>query len=198
VSFTVTVTDSLMVTAHTSYILTIDPALVLGPSTLRVATVGNAFSTQLMAVGGSGTRYTFAAAGLPSWLKLSSSGLLSGTPTTATGSPFRFTVTATDSEGGTVTGIYFLSVNPALVIGPNTLPTATVNDTFSAQLNATGGTGTGYVFSSSGLPGWLSLSSGGLLIGTPPSGTGSPLRFTVTITDSDNATGDRTFTLTIR
>ena len=67
-----------------------------------MATVGDKYSTQLTATGGSGAGYKFTEVDLPAGLTLSSSGLLSGTPTTATGSPFFFTVTVTDSKGGTV------------------------------------------------------------------------------------------------
>ena len=95
----VTVTDSLRGTGSTSYTLNIDPALVLSPTTLTVVTVGNPFSTQLTAAGGSGAGYTFTSANVPAWMTVSSTGLLSGTPTTAIGSPFHFGVIATDNEG---------------------------------------------------------------------------------------------------
>ena len=129
-------------------------------------------------------------------MTLSSTGLLSGTPTTATGSPFRFIVTATDSNGGTVSHVYSLMVNQALAFIPIT-GVATVGDNFSTQLKATGGSGTGYSFAASGLPAWLALSSAGLLSGMPPTTTGSPLDFTVTVTDSNSAVGSHLFALTI-
>jgi hypothetical protein len=196
-SFTVTVTDSVKGTASTGYMLSVDPALVISPTTLTVVTMGNAFRTQLTAAGGSGAGYTFTGVNLPGWMSLSKGGLLTGTPTTATGSPFHFTVTATDSDAGTVSRNYSLAVNPALGVKPIPLPTATAGDNYSTQLTALGGSGKGYAFTASGLPGWLTLSSTGLLSGIPPAPTVQPLSFTVTVTDSNGATGSLTEALTV-
>jgi hypothetical protein len=130
-------------------------------------------------------------------LTISNTGLLSGTPTTATGSPFSFTVTATDGGGGTVTRTYSLTVYPALAFNTSSLPPATVGQNYSTQLTASGGTGKGYTFSAAGLPSWLTLSVTGLFSGTPTSTLGSPLSITVTLTDSNNDTSKQTFFLTI-
>ncbi len=82
----------------------------------------------MTAAGGSGKGYAFTGAGLPAGLTLTRAGLLSGTPTTASGSPFDFMVTATDSNGGTVSQPYALTVDPAVVVKPNSLPVAAVGD----------------------------------------------------------------------
>ena len=197
INFSVVVIDSDKATGSASYTLQIDPALVISPTTLSVATVGNAFSTQLTAAGGSGSGYTFTGIGLPSWLNLSSGGLLSGTPLTTATSPIHFTVDVTDSNDASGSQTYSLAVDSAPVIDPTTLPVATVGDSYSVQLTATGGSGAGYSFTSVDLPSWLTLSSSGVLYGTPTSSTGSPLPFTVTVTDSNNATGSRAYSLTV-
>ena len=85
--------------------------------TLPVGTVGEAYSQQLTASGGSGSGYNFDATGLPPGLSLSTSGLLSGTPTTATGSPFAVDVTVTDSDGGMGSQNYMLTVNASSIYG---------------------------------------------------------------------------------
>jgi protocatechuate 3,4-dioxygenase beta subunit len=159
--------------------------------------VGDKFSTQLTATGGSGTGFTFTGVNLPAGLTLSSAGLLSGAPTTAAGSPFLFTVTVTDSKGGTVSHTYSLAVDPALVINPTTLPVAKVGNSFSTQLTATGGSGAGYAFTDVNLPAWLTLSSTGLLSGTPTTASGSPFVFTVTATDSNGGTVSHTYSLVV-
>ena len=91
--------------------------ITIGPATLPVATVGDPYSQQLTASGGSGSGYTFGATGLPAGLSLSPTGLLSGTPTTATGSPFAVDVTVTDGDGGTGSQNYSLTVKAKTITG---------------------------------------------------------------------------------
>ena len=146
----VTVTDSDNATGSQTYAGTVDPALVLSPSTLPVPTVGSPYSEQLTASGGSGTGFTFAATGLPAGLSMSSSGLLSGTPSST--APYTMVVTVTDSDNATGTHTYTLTVDPALVLSPTTLPTPTAGNFYSEQLTASGGSGSGYVFSSGDSP----------------------------------------------
>ena len=177
--FTVTATDSSNhnLTGTLKYSLTVNPALAIGPAALSTATVGDLFHTQLTATGGSGKSYTFTASDLPSGLTLSATGLLSGTPTSNTGSPLKFTVTVGDSNGSTASHNYTLTVDPALAISPATLAVATVGNKVSKQLTATGGSEKGYTFTASGLPSWLTLTSAGLLSGTPTTATTSPLQY---------------------
>jgi hypothetical protein len=64
----------------------------------KTGVVGTAASLQLSASGGSGG-YTWTATGLPAGLSISTSGLISGTPTTA--GTYSVTATAKDSAGAT-------------------------------------------------------------------------------------------------
>ena len=64
----------------------------------QTGTVGTAASLQLSASGGT-SPYTWTASGLPTGLSISSSGLISGTPTTA--GTYSVSATATDSTGAT-------------------------------------------------------------------------------------------------
>ena len=107
-SFTVTATDSKNsgLTGSQAYTLAVNPAssLTVSRATLPNATANIAYSSTLTAMGGSGT-YTFAVSSgsLPSWLALNATtGVLSGTPTTTGTSTF--TITATDSHIGGLTG----------------------------------------------------------------------------------------------
>ncbi|HEU0297230.1 MAG TPA: sortase [Anaerolineales bacterium] len=92
-------------------------AITLSPVTLPNGTVTFAYSQTITASGGTAP-YTFAvtAGTLPTGLTLSSGGVLSGTPT-ATGT-FNFTVTATDSSGGsgpfTGSQAYSITINSSL------------------------------------------------------------------------------------
>lgn len=193
--FTVAVTDAIGATATHVYTVHVNPAIVVHPATLT-ATFGDTFRMQLSATGGSGRGYTFAAADLPSWLTLTPAGLLSGTP--ASTAPAMFTVTATDSNGATGSCTYAMAVDPAITVSLNAATVLTVGDRFSTPLAASGGTGTGYVFTATGLPAWLTLSSTGLLSGTPPTAAaGSTPTIEVTATDSVKGTGTASFTLNV-
>src|SRR5262249_52252495 len=86
-----------------------------GPLTMnnpgnQTGAVGTAVSLTLSASGGT-PPYTFSATGLPAGLSISSSGVISGTPTTAATS----TVTATvhDSASGTASTTFTWTINPA-------------------------------------------------------------------------------------
>ena len=117
----VTVTDSTGTKATMNYSLTVGAGgvTITGPSALPSGTVGVAYtSTSITATGGSSV-YTYTATGLPSGLTINSTtGAITGTPTTTTGSPFTVVVTVTDSSANTATKSYALTINP----GTSTLP----------------------------------------------------------------------------
>jgi hypothetical protein len=184
-------------TGSFKYTLTVNPAITLGGLALKAATAGNAVSQQLTASGGSGKGHRFALAAtskLPAGLVLSSGEVLSGTPTVA--GTYTFTAIATDSNGATGSQSYTLKVDSAIVFTTTTLPSAQVGKSFSQQLKATGGSGTGYAYQSTALPPGLKLSSAGLLSGTPT--TAGTYTFTVTVTESNNGTCSEVLTLIVK
>jgi large repetitive protein len=195
-NFTVTATDTTGASSNHSYTVTVNPAVTITTTTLPNWTVNQAGYNQVIsATGGTGTlTFTTSSGTLPTGLTVSTAGVVSGTPT-ATGS-FNFTVTATDSTGAAGSQAYTVSVNPAITITTSTLPNWTVNHSgYSQTITATGGTGS-LTFSSTGsLPTGLSLSSTGVLSGTPTA-PGS-FSFTVTATDTTGATGAMSYTVTI-
>ena len=65
---------------------------------------------------------------------------ITGTPA-ATGTE-TFTVTATDTLGATTSTDYSITVNPAVALGPASLPADTVNVAYNQTITASGGTGT--------------------------------------------------------
>ncbi|HLH18216.1 MAG TPA: putative Ig domain-containing protein [Bryobacteraceae bacterium] len=147
----------------------------------------------MTASGGTGSGYTFAAAGLPAGLTMSSTGTISGTPT-ASGT-FNYTVTVTDSAGHT--GSFNCSVTIAPPIAANCVTISAIQGVAIAPvtMTATGGTGSGYTFSATGLPAGLSMAANGTISGTPTaSGTFS---YTVTVTDSAGHTGTFNCSVTI-
>jgi hypothetical protein len=171
----------------------------------QTSTVGTAASLQIQATdSAAGQTLTYAATGLPTGLSISAStGLISGTPTTTTGSPFSVTVTVSDTTGAKGTAAFTWTVNPQ---GTNTITvtnpgnqTATVGTAASLQIRATdSAAGQTLTYAATGLPTGLSISSTtGLISGTPTTTTGSPFSVTVTVTDTTNARGTAAFTWTV-
>lgn len=105
---------------------------------------------------------------------------VSGTPT-ASGS-FTFTLLATDSWGNVMQKNY--TINILGISNINSLPAAEENTAYSVQLVGAGGTGPFTFMQSAGtLPG-LTISSSGLITGTPNYVTAGDYPFTVWVTDS--------------
>jgi uncharacterized delta-60 repeat protein len=144
------------------------PAIAITPASLPAGTAGSAYS-QTFTVSPSGT-YTFSVVqgSLPSGLVLNTTtGVLSGIPS-VTGS-YTFSIKAAASNGCSATQSYTLAVNcPTIAISPNSLPNGTIGTAYSQSLSATPATGSySFVVSSGSLPSGLSLSSAGIISGTP-------------------------------
>src|SRR6185312_13122457 len=172
-------------------------ALTLSPATLPGGTVGSAYSQTLAASGGTGG-YSFAlsAGTLPAGLSLTSAGVLSGTPTTAT--TYSFTIKATDSAGSGGSRAYNVTISPSntLTLSPASLGGGTVGSVYNQTITATGGT-VPYTFAvtAGSVPAGLTLSSGGVLSGTPT--TATTFSFTVKATDSTGTIGSQIYNVTI-
>ena len=111
------------------------PTIALAPATLPVAQIGRAYSQTISAIGGVAP-YSFGLTrgGAPSGLTLSTSGVLSGTPTHM--GNYRFTVRTTDLDGCIATNLYSLAVSNYLLFNNLYLDT---NGWFHARLNAPAG-----------------------------------------------------------
>lgn len=141
--------------------------LLFSPGDLPRATVGVHYNFILTAMGGSGM-YTWSAPSLPAGFTLSPWGDLSGTPTTA---GFAFmTVTLTDTVTNQARTFFVtIPVNPFPITAPAELPPATAGSAYSFQFTAPGCTASCTWTLSGSPPSGLSLSSTGLLSGTPSS-----------------------------
>ena len=189
-SFTATCSGSAPVT------ITLTPAA----GALTPGEVGTAYSQSVSASGGSGS-YTYAvtSGALPAGLSLNTStGEISGTPSTA--GTANFTITATDANSATGSAAYSLLVNAAPVtLSPaaGALTAGQVGAAYSQTFTASGGSGSyTYAVTSGALPAGLSLNAGnGQLTGTPT--TAGTANFTITATDGNNDTGDAAYSLLV-
>jgi len=130
--------------------------------------------------------------GLPPGLSYSQ-GNISGTPTTAGTYSVHVKVTATE---GTSESDYSITItNPPITFSTTSVPSAKVGTAYSANVVATGGTGSSvtYAMTSGTLPSGL-VFSGGIISGTPARGTAGNYSFTVTAT-SGTTTGSQTFSI---
>ena len=201
-SFSIGATDASTVTHTLSASYTVTVAPVITTVTVPNAVQGVAYSQQLAVAGtGTGTTFAITAGSLPaaSGLTLSSAGLIAGTPAAGTGGAvYTFSVQATQGGVNSAARTYMIAITaPVTITTASPLPGAGVSAAYSQQLASTGGSNTGYTYSiSSGtLPAGITLSSGGLLSGTPAAAGTST--FSITVTDSAGATGSKAFSLTV-
>jgi hypothetical protein len=203
--------------------LTVNAANVAGPMTVTPAggltssgTAGGPFTPSSLSytLTNTGTApMNWTASKVQSWVTLSAAGgtLAAGANTTVTASinsganslaagSYSDTVTftnTTNNEGSTTRPVS-LTVNAAEAptISTDSLPAGAVDMAYNQTLAATGGT-TPYTWSvSSGTPpAGLSLSTGGLLSGTPTTAESSS--FTVRVTGDNGASSTKDFSLTV-
>lgn len=220
-SFTAHVTDSSNNTATQPFTISVYGALTLptpNPSSLGAATTSQSYNGTINASGGSGN-YAWTVTGLPSdSLSSSSSGntlSISGTPTTATTVTFGVSVkdTATGVSVGPYTYSIVVSNPPPLTLQvAGALPSATVNQSYSGGISASGGnTQSTYTFTVNGAAvptsgttvglgtSGLTVSSFGnniLSIGGTPTTTGT-VSFTVSVTNGSTTVGPYTYTIAV-
>jgi len=190
---TLQVTDGVQ-TAQKSFTLTINAVLSVTTVSLPNGVQGTSYSQTLTATGGTGTNtWSLASGSLPAGLALSAAGVISGTPT-ATGTS-NFTVQAADGIQ-TAQKSLTIVINAVLSITTTSpLPSGVQGTPYSRTLTATGGTGTNtWSLASGSLQAGLSLSSAGVITGTPTA-TGSAT-FTVQVTDGAQ-TAQKSLTLAV-
>jgi hypothetical protein len=199
----VTVTDSSVPvqTATATFSITIAPQLVITTTTLPSGFQNQAYNAPVAATGGTGT-LTWSLSGQPAGLTINSStGVISGTPTTA-GVSNNVVVTVTDSAtpAQTAQATFSITITVKLVITTaSPLPSGVVNTAYNFAIAASGGTGS-LTWSMSGQPAGLTISSStGMITGTP-SAAGTSNNVVVNVHDSTtptNQTATATFSITI-
>ena len=207
-TFTVTATDSAQTPESGSqpFNVTINTPgpLVIDPGQMPPAGVhGTPYSsTTFTATGGYlPLSWTVSAGTLPPGLTLDTNGVLSGTPTKASSTPFAFTVTVTDSSTPTpaTNSVAFsitISEPPPPTINNTPPPTATVGSSYSFPFSASDGLAPLVWTASSAPMGGLAVSLDGTLSGTPSTAGIFPI--TLTVKDALNQSSPATpFTVRI-
>jgi uncharacterized protein (TIGR03437 family) len=200
-SVSITATDSVGAAALRSYQLVIagDP-ITLGPASLPDALGNQPYFAQLTASGGTAP-YTFTMPSATNWaagMVVNPDGTITGTPPAGTTALLSFTVQATDANGST--GVHIFQINlrsgqATLIFTPTSLSSALVNTAYSVTISASGGQAP-YTFSAVGsLPAGLSLSSAGVLAGTPT--VAGTFGIHIQATDAKSVTGTIQYVLNV-
>jgi len=199
------------------------PKTPAGPPTIKTASLpqgavntpygSTGLGVAISATGGTGAyTWSISSGSLPPGLTLNSStGVISGTPTTLGNYPF--TAQVTDAAGRSATQNLSIYIEGVVSITPSVLPSGSVRVAYSQTLTASGGL-TPYTWcvlagtppacdpTQASLPAGLSLNTTtGVISGTPTT-NGTPTTFTVQVADSETspgvpAVGSSNFTITI-
>ncbi len=185
---TVRATDSSSPTVTSSgpVTVTVNPA----PATITIAsppagTVGVPYTGPIAITGGTAPYTCTQTSGtLPAGLTLSGC-TVTGTPTTAGPGTIAVTVTDSASPHGTGSGPVTVAINPVPQLTfTGALPNAVVNQPYTRTLAASGGVGPyTYAMTAGTLPAGITVSSTGVVSGTPT--TVGAYSFTMTATDAE-------------
>jgi hypothetical protein len=182
---TIRVRDSRSRTADKAFSLTIASPISISTASLPHGVVGTSYSNPLAASGGL-TPYTWSVTSgtLPAGLTLSSSGTLSGTPTSAGSSNFTIQVRDSSSTAQTASRAFTVRIDPALsVVSGPTLTGGILGQPYTTQLQASGGLAPlSWALDSGVLPAGLTLNTNGTLSGSPQAH--GDFTFTVAVTDA--------------
>ena len=196
-NFVAQVTDTRLLAVAKSFSLTINPApLAIATTSLSGGLVGVLYSQTLAATGGL-PPYAWSVSGgtLPAGLTLSSAGVISGTPTSA--STANLSIRVSDSGAQTVTKSFSIIISaPLSILSASPLPAGLVGVAYSQTLSASGGTAP-YTWSITAgtLPAGLNLAPSGVISGTPTAATNANL--TIQVVDAGSQTLMKAFALTI-
>ncbi len=180
-------------------VVTVNPTITFATTVLNNAAVNSVYLKQINAATGGTPAFTYALASgsvLPADLKLSATGVITGTPTTV--GDFTFSIIATDSKGCNATAVYTLKVTAALALADAILPNGTVGTLYPPQTipAATGGTGP-YVYTGTNLPPGLTFDPVTRVISGTPTTSGT-FTVPVTVTDATGNTVSKDYTIIVR
>ncbi len=171
--------------------------LTIAPAALPVAVQGDAYSTTVSITGGVPPYKLGTSGTLPPGITgapgdaVGDSYIFSGVPTAA--GVFNFSIAGIDTLSNPVQISYSIAVEAPFAFVTPTIPTSELGIPYAFTLQATGGVPP-YTFSSTALPPGLTLSTSGVLSGTP---TGAPGTFPIAVTVTDAANERATASISI-
>ncbi|MGC2743002.1 MAG: putative Ig domain-containing protein, partial [Candidatus Angelobacter sp.] len=204
-TFTAQAQDSASPSQTTSIALSLHVAtpLSVGTLTLSDGLTGSPYLQTLTSSGGTGNiSWAVVSGALPPGLTLSSAGAISGTPTTVNATGSTFTVQATDSGSPSQSAPRTLTLRIAapLIISTASLRGTKYGAVYSQTLAATGGIAPFKWSLSAGsgpLPAGLSLSTAGVLSGTPTAAGTSSFTVQVVDTGTPQQVATKSFSITV-
>ncbi len=158
------------------------PRLIVTTAGLPEAAINKAYSVSLETSGGSVGSWSVVEGALPDGLGLTSTGVISGTPTTSGG--FTFRVQANGAPNNDTKQLTIVVLPPLVLGGPGGQAVAAepvalngkVNTPLAWGVAATGGKAA-YTYTSTALPAGLTLNPDGTLTGTPTTAGSSLITF---------------------
>lgn len=204
-SFVLRLTDAVNATVTSTLAITINPSVLvfsIDTPSLPDGVVGQEYSQTLKASGGSGPyRWEINSGKLPEGLHLSEAGDITGTPTAP--GELQFEVRAIDQTGQSIIAPLSIDVDPPpelTILTASGLPVAAVGVPYRFEFKATAGTDP-YSWSKKKkkkfgtLPDGLSLSSEGILSGTPT--VEATFNFTIRVEDAIGRQATKPLTLDV-
>jgi hypothetical protein len=198
--FTVEVRDA--GTGPASQVRTVNYSIVIADLPLTItnsdpirALAGTPFSLNFTTIGGTAPyTFTIVQGSLPAGFTLSSAGVLSGSSNTLGSSSFELSVVDATGLRGRRSYVFFVDAIAITTASP--LPNANQGIAYTQTFQATGGTPPySFVLSTGTLPPGLSVTSGGVLSGTPTQS--GQFTFVIGASDSANHTTTKEFGLRV-
>jgi hypothetical protein len=170
--------------------------LTITSTTLPAGTQGSGYSETVTASGGTVPYNWSGTTGLPAGLSISSSGMITGTPTAAGTFTVDLKVIDSGNPAQTATANLSLAIQTGqLSLTTSSLPNGVSGSSYSQQLSAAGGVPP-YSWTAAPLPAGLSLnSSTGVISGTPT--TAGVTNVTIAVTDSSTKAQRASTTLSL-
>jgi uncharacterized repeat protein (TIGR03803 family) len=206
--FVVSLTDANGVYVTATMLVPVVPIFTTNSFTLSNAVAPLAYSNVITSdvVDPSGDPLTFSLVSGPSWLSMTTNGIVTGTPALANVGLNVWVVSATNTNGFYATATMNITViaDPPPVFVTNTLveSAATVGVAYSNNIStkATNTYASNGDFLSYGLisgPAWLSVSTNGVLSGTPPIANAGTNTFVVAATNAGGSYGTATMLIPV-